>query len=61
MEENLDAGLIAYYAAINEELIEQGEKPVDGNTESELVSKLFSTQTNYMECVKAITEMRALH
>ena len=61
MEDNLNVELIAYYASINDELIEQGENPVGGNIESELVSRLFSTQTNYMECVEAIKEMRAPH
>ena len=59
MTQNRDEiALIAYYGAINNFLREQKRKPIHGDDENKLVIGMFNTETNYLECAKALIELR---
>ena len=53
-----ELALIAYCAAINCYLTEQGCTSIAGEMEDELVKALFTSDTHYMECVNALLELR---
>ena len=55
---NNDLALIAYYAAVNCYLTEQGCRNIDGEVEDELVEALFFSETHYLECANALLELR---
>ena len=58
MTQEEDLELIAYIAAINTALGERGMDLIGGEIENSLVKTMLKMNTDYMECVNAIINLR---
>lgn len=50
--------LVGYFAAINNALTERGKHPVEGDIEVRLIKDMFKSQSDYIECVDVIINLR---
>ena len=58
MAQEKDIELMAYFAAINNALTERGKHVVEGDIEDGLVKAMFKSQSDYIECIDAIINLR---
>ena len=58
MTQEEDLERIAYIAAINTALGERGMDLIEGEIENSLVETMLKMNTDYMECVNAIINLR---
>ena len=58
MNSDSDTESIAYFAAVNSALNEQGFTNIAGEEESDLVKRMLLSKENYMDCVHAIIKLR---
>ena len=59
MKSDNDIENIAYFAAVNSALNDQGHTNITGEEESNLVNNMFKSKENYMDSVNAIIKARS--